>query len=92
MGLLCLFGLGTVGFELVLGDTYPQKGGYFSLTSDGGYLVSGYTNEGVEEVILVKLSYRGEVQWARKVESSVDFKPKEAIETEDGGFIQVGTC
>ncbi len=63
-----------------------------SLASDGGYLLSGdMAFSGIKQPIVVKLDYKGDIQWGSRAEFEATETPRDALETPDGGALQVGT-
>jgi len=86
---------GNVDWAKTVGGS-GQDGGGFSIqqTSDGGYIVSGYTDSfgaGNKDIFLVKLDSNGNVDWAKTVGGS-DYDYGYSIQqTSDGGYIVGGT-
>ncbi|UCG30050.1 MAG: hypothetical protein JSV53_11220 [candidate division WOR-3 bacterium] len=63
-------------------------------TSDGGYVIAGYTcsfGAGLMDCYVVKTDSIGEAQWARTYGGSNDDRAYSARETTDGGYIIVGS-
>ena len=69
-------------------------------TSDGGYLIAGYTqsidgdisdktNENFD-FFLLKFSSDDELQWSKTIGGSEDDKANDVIQTQDGGFAVLG--
>lgn len=62
-------------------------------TSDGNYILSGYTDgmgAGGSDVFLLKVDDDGDVIWTRTYGTSLDDHGHHAVETSDGGFLIVG--
>ncbi len=73
----------------------PQDDGAFSViqTSDGGYVLAGYTNSsgaGGYDMWLVKTDANGTMQWNRTYGGPQDDVAKGVIQTSDGGYLLVG--
>ncbi len=67
-----------------------------SPTSDGGYVISGYTVSGAiadadPDCLLFKITAQGELKWNHTYGWSGDQRAYEAKQAEDGGFVIVGT-
>jgi hypothetical protein len=62
-------------------------------TSDGGYIVAGYTNSfgaGANDFFLIKTDANGNVQWAKTYGETSGEWANSAQQTSDGGYIVVG--
>lgn len=62
-------------------------------TSDGGYIVAGYTEsfgEGHLDVWVVKLSFAGDIEWQRTYGGIQNEEAYSIQETSDGGYIVAG--
>ncbi len=62
-------------------------------TSDGGYIVAGYTpsfGAGLRDVWVLKLNSAGSVQWARTYGGSLDDEALSVQQTSDNGYIVAG--
>jgi hypothetical protein len=62
-------------------------------TSDGGYIVAGYTNSfgaGANDFFLIKTDANGNVQWAKTYGGTSGEWANSAQRTSDGGYIVVG--
>jgi uncharacterized delta-60 repeat protein len=59
-------------------------------TSDGGYIVAGYTESygaGGADVYLIKINAAGDAQWNQTWGGSGDDRGRSVVETDDGGFL-----
>lgn len=73
-----------------LGDDYASS---IQQTSDGGFIIAGYTNglgAGGQDVLLVKLDGSGAIQWAKTVGGTGSDVAFFARQTSDGGYIVTG--
>jgi len=81
------------GWERTYGGSDDDKGWSVAQTSDGGYIVAGYTSsfgEGEEDVYLVKTSAIGETLWTRTYGGSYFYLGYSVAQTSDGGYIVAG--
>lgn len=69
-------------------------------TNDGGYIVVGYTNSndgdvtenmGQHDFWLIKLNEQGNLQWQSTFGGSYDDSAKSVVQTNDGGYVIVGS-
>jgi hypothetical protein len=58
-------------------------------TSDGGYIVAGYTSLGGDNIILLKTDANGNISWA-KIYRVTDGHAYSVRQTSDGGYIVAG--
>ncbi len=91
--------LGEILWERSLGGSEADTGTSIQLTSDGGYIVCGYTfsndgdvsmNFGTEDIWLVKLDSSGEILWDRNLGGTRRDKARAIQVTADGGYIVCG--
>ena len=61
-------------------------------SSDGGYVLTGYTqpNGGLADIVLLKIDNGGVLQWARTLGGGSDERPSSLQECRDKGFIIAG--
>jgi uncharacterized delta-60 repeat protein len=62
-------------------------------TSDGGYIVAGYTEsfgEGLRDIWVLKLSFTGDIEWQRTYGGLQNEEAYSIQETGDGGYIVAG--
>ena len=89
--------------DIVWSKTYggPEDDTASSLekTSDGGYIVSGYSrgaggdvsnNEGFHDFWIVKFTASGDLQWEKSYGFAGSDKAYKVIQTKDGGYIAAG--
>jgi len=94
-----LDGLGAIQWQKYLGGTSDDEAYSIQHTSDGGFIVAGFTdsnngnvsgNHGDRDCWVVKLNSSGILQW-QKCLGGTDYDEAYSIEqTSDGGFIVVG--
>lgn len=85
--------LGTVQWTRTVGG--PQLDEAYSIrqTSDGGYIVAGYTTSygsGNEDILLVKLTSAGALSWARTLGGGNNDRCWAVRQSSDGGYIMAG--
>jgi uncharacterized delta-60 repeat protein len=59
-------------------------------TSDGGYIVAGYTSLGYHDILLIKTNANGNIQWAKTYRRTLDNYAYSVQQTSDGGYIVAG--
>lgn len=90
---------GSIEWDRSLGGTSYDWATSIYETSDGGYVIAGFTNStdgnisfnhGGYDFWLVKLSKTGILEWERSIGGSRDDKASSIQQTTDGGFIVAG--
>lgn len=95
--------LGNIVWKKCLGGTYDDQGNSIIQTTDGGFLIAGYTysNDGDvsglhlysgPDAWLVKLDSNGNLLWQKCLGGSGGEIANSIIETDDGGFILTGSA
>lgn len=59
-------------------------------TADGGYVVTGYNNDGDFDFSVVKLDTSGNITWQKSIGGSWSDEARSIQQTTDGGFIVAG--
>ncbi len=75
------------------GDSLNEYGREVNLTTDGGFIIAGYTNSmgaGGTDFYLVKTNSTGDTLWTRTYGDSLNDYGRSAQQTTDGGYIFVG--
>ncbi len=84
--------VGTTWAKTYGGSSYEEA--YFiQQTSDGGYIVVGYTNSfgaGSTEILIIKLGANGTVSWAKTYGGSSSDYANSIQQTKDNGYIVAG--
>ncbi|NPA95842.1 MAG: PKD domain-containing protein [Thermodesulfobacteria bacterium] len=81
-------------------DDYEHCEAYsVGITNDGGYIVTGYIQSNLDDVLLIKLSSAGKLEWSYRygqdlgpnhLQNSTDDKGYFVQQTSDGGYIIAG--
>ncbi|MCX7981523.1 MAG: hypothetical protein N2572_01250 [Syntrophales bacterium] len=82
------FGDTTLGRSSVASDFIEPRPNYIRQTSDGGYIVSGYTS--FSRMILMKFDKNGNIMWDRVIAGRYNYAFC-TQQTSDGGFITAGS-
>jgi len=84
---------GNVSWIKTYGGSGEERGYFVTTTSDGGYIVTGWTNSfgaGGDDLYLIKTDALGEVIWNRTYGGDGDDWGESVVQTEDGGYIIAG--
>jgi hypothetical protein len=77
----------------IFGGTGHDEAFSVQQTSDGGYIIAGYTysfGAGAEDVLLIKTDASGSVQWAKTIGGADSERAYSVQQTNDGGYIIAG--
>lgn len=94
-----LSSLGVIEWQKSIGGFLDDSGRYIQQTTDGGYVLAGYTfsdngdvsgNHGGNDVWAVKLSALGLIQWQKCIGGSGDEYGFAIDQTTDGGYVLTG--
>jgi hypothetical protein len=95
-----LNGLGVIQWQKCLGGSGYEEGNSIQQTTDGGYIMSGFTqsnngdvsghNGGYLDVWVVKLNSLGVIQWQKCLGGSSSERSRFIQQTTDGGYILTG--
>jgi hypothetical protein len=90
---------GAVEWQKSLGGTSFESASFVNQTTDGGYIVAGYSgsnngdvtgNHGVQDFWIVKLSSIGTIQWQKSLGGTQGDYGSSIVQTTDGGYIVAG--
>ena len=84
---------GEVEWQKTFGGKSDDGANSIQQTTDGGYIVAGWTNSfgsGEEDVYILKLNAKGEVQWQKTFGGKDDDVANSIQQTTDGGYIVAG--
>ncbi|MHC4110389.1 MAG: NHL repeat-containing protein, partial [Planctomycetota bacterium] len=84
---------GHLEFEQTFGGTGDDNGWSVQQTSDGGYIIAGYTESfgaGLRDIYLIKLDPGTELQWQKTYDGTNDEIGFSVQQTADGGYIITG--
>ena len=89
---MILTSFGQIGFENTFGGSGYDYGYSVVQTSDGGYVVTGYTESfgGNGEFYLIKTDADGDATWAKTYEGDELDRAASVVQTTDGGYIITG--
>jgi len=81
---------GNVIWTKTYGDEFPNGAYSVQQTSDGGYIVAGYTDYDGDKALLIKTDANGNVQWAKTYGGGDRNFAYSVQQTSDGGYIVAG--
>ncbi len=84
---------GNIQWAKTYGGTGADTAWSVQQTSDGGYIVAGYTRSfgaGNLDIFLIKTDANGNVEWAKTYGGAGDDRAYSVQQTSDGGYILVG--
>jgi len=84
---------GNLSWAKTVGGIGDDKGFSVSQTSDGGYIVTGYTGSygaGSLDLFLLRFDSEGNLSWAKTVGGTGDDRGYSVSQTSDGGYIVTG--
>lgn len=91
--------LGKIQWQKSLGGSDRDYGQSVQQTSDGGYVIAGFTystdgdvigNDGVVDIWVVQLTSEGEIRWQKALGGTGGERAYSVQQTTDGGFVLVG--
>jgi hypothetical protein len=92
-------GTGGITWENSYGGSSDDVSFSIALTSDGGYVLAGYSsstdldvteNHGSIDILVIKINATGEMQWQKLFGGSISETAHSIIATSDGGYIIAG--
>ena len=92
--ILKLSSIGEIEWQQTYGGSNEDRTRSIEQTSDGGYIVAGYTNSygaGLNDAWVLKLNSIGEIEWQQAYGGSDNDIAHSIQETSDGGYIVVGS-
>jgi uncharacterized delta-60 repeat protein len=84
---------GNIQWSRAIGGTGYDEALSIQQTSDGGYIVAGYTNSfgaGRFDALIIKLNSSGNIQWSRAIGGTNGDYANSIQQTSDGGYIVAG--
>ncbi len=90
---------GNISWQKSFGGSYHDEARSIQQTSDGGYIVAGYSestdgdvtgNHGDSDYWVVKLNSTGNILWQKSLGGSDDDEANSIQQTSDGGYIVAG--
>ena len=94
MTMLIPFCIAVTGWNKTYGGSGNDEARCVIQTSDGGYLLAGYTNSsgaGGYDALIIKTDANGNVQWNKTYGGTKDDRAFRIIETSDGNYAFAGT-
>ena len=92
--ILKLNAIGDVEWEKVLIGEYDDVAKSIQQTTDGGYIVAGWTNSfgsGGSDVHILNLNAKGDLEWHKTFGGEYDDEANSIQQTTDGGYIVAGS-
>ena len=94
---LCLFftseTIAQISFQKTFGGTGTDGGRSLQQTTDGGFIIAGFTNSfgaGVSDVYLIKANENGDTLWTKSYGGIANDQGYSVQQTSDGGYIITG--
>ena len=90
---------GNLTWQRSLGGSRYDKASSIAQTSDGGYVIAGYSesndgdvtgNHGNSDYWIVKLDAKGNLTWQKSLGGSTNDEASSIVQTSDGGYIIAG--
>jgi hypothetical protein len=83
---------GNKEWEKTYGKGYADEAHSVQLTRDGGYIVTGFTENrySVKDFCLLKLDSKGNLEWLKTYGGKKDDNPSGVVQTPDGGYAIAG--
>ena len=85
--------LGTLEWQQALGGSDADRGYCVQQTSDGGYIMAGYTDSfgaGLYDLYLVKTDSEGTTEWSKTFGGTGRDYGYSVVQTADGGYLAAG--
>ncbi|MFZ8835383.1 MAG: hypothetical protein ACO2O5_14500 [Candidatus Caldipriscus sp.] len=84
---------GNIQWAKTYGGTDDDSAYSVQQTSDGGYIVAGYTRSFGEgsDILLIKTDAKGNIQWAKTYGGESSERASSVQQTSDGGYILAGS-
>ncbi len=84
---------GNLDWENNFGGVYEDRANSIQQTTDGGYIVAGYTNSfgaGSNDIYVLKLEASGDATWTKTYGGDYDDRANSIQQTTDDGYIVAG--
>jgi uncharacterized delta-60 repeat protein len=82
---------GTVAWQKTFGESSDERAESVRQTTDGGYIVAGYTDApGTNDVWVLKLNLDGAVAWQKTYGGATDDRAYSIYQNTDGSFVVAG--
>ena len=94
IGMMGVKGYGQIMFQKTYGGIGNDWGNSVRQTTDGGYIIAGYTSSygaGNNDVYLIKTNNLGDTLWTKTYGGIGDDEANSVQQTSDGGYIIIGS-
>lgn len=83
---------GSLTWARVFGTSARENGVTLVATSDGGFVIGGYTTTRFLDGLIIKTDSKGQMEWARRIDRPGYSRILSLVQTTDGGYAATGVA